>query len=368
MNRVPPAFEATSATTVRQDGVELLSFHGCGYLGLAHEESVVRAAREALERYGVSGLASRETSGNLDLHERLEEQLAEFLGVEAALVTPDGYLSDLAVLAVLGANTDVAIHDADAHASLVDAADLAGLERYPYAGGEMNHAMALLDRFKDDAPVVLTDGVFAMHGRLAPVPELLRALPTGGVVVLDDAHGIGVLGARGRGTLEAFALNDERLVVTGSLGKAIGSGGGFVAGTHAHVAAVRRNAATFVGTTALAPPLAAAASRALEVIDEEPERLERLRANTGQLHRTARRVDLRSSGTFMPVLRIELPTFEDARRLSSALHVEGIFVPAVRYPGVDSDGLVRIAVTSEHTAEEIRRLEEALERHLPAGE
>ena len=368
MNRTPPAFEATTATTVRQDGIELLAFHGCGYLGLAHDDRVTNAAAAALQRFGTSGLASRGTSGNLDLHERLEVQLAEFLGVEAALVTPDGYLADLAAISALSRDTRIAIVDGDSHPSLVDAATLAGLEQYPYADGDMNHAAALLDRFKGEAPLVLTDGAFAMHGRLAPVNELLRYLPTGGIVVVDDSHGVGVLGRRGRGTSEAFALRDDRLLLTGSLGKALGAGGGFLAGTAEHVARVRSEAASFVGTTALAPPLAAAASRALEVIDEEPDRMERLRANTGQLHRSARRIGLRSTGTFLPVLRIELPTFEDARRVSASLHVEGIFVPAIRYPGANADGLLRVAVTSEHTSSEIRRLEEALMRHLPSDE
>ncbi|MEM1452559.1 MAG: pyridoxal phosphate-dependent aminotransferase family protein [Planctomycetota bacterium] len=367
MNRRAPAFEATSATTVRQDGIDLLAFHGCGYLGLAHDPRVVEAAGDALGRYGASGLASRNTSGSLDLHERLEERLADFLDVEAALVVPDGYLADLATVAALASRVHVALHDADAHASLVDAARASGMERFDYGEGDMSHAMALLDRFKDARPLVLTDGVFAMHGRLASAAELLRFLPDDGVLLVDDSHGVGVLGPHGRGTLETFGLSDERIVLTGSLGKALGSGGGFVAGARETIEAIRGSSASFAGTTALAPPLAAAALAALEIVESEPARRERLTANTGQLHRSARRVGLRSSGTFMPVLRIELETVQAARELSAALHVEGIYAPAIRYPGSEGDGVVRAAVTSEHTAAEIRRLEETLARHLPGG-
>ena len=365
MKRSTQAFEATTATTVRWDGIDLLGFHGCGYLGLAHDPRVTGAAREAIERYGVSGLASRNTSGNFDLHERLEQHLADFLGLEAALVVASGYLADLALVAALANQAQIALHDADAHPSLIDAARVAGLERFDYGPGDVTHAMALLDRFKDARPIVLTDGPFAMHGRLAPVAELLRYLPDEGVLLVDDSHGIGVLGHNGRGTLESFGIEDERIIVTGSLGKAIGSGGGFIAGPSATIEAVRHNAPSFIGTTALSPPLVAAAIAALEVIESEPERLERLRANTGQLHRSARRAGLRSSGTFLPILRIELPTHDDARRLSAALHVEGIFAPAISYPGAGAGGLVRAAVTSEHTAAEIRRFEETLVRHLP---
>lgn len=377
MIRRTPAFEATSARYVTADGIDLLAFHGCGYLGLGHEERVLRAASGALSRYGASALASRNTSGTLDLHERLEIRLAEFLGLEAALVLADGYLADLAIVSALAERArahpnvrgeGVALLDAEDHPSLVDAARLAGLRTMDYGAGDLTRAVALLDAQKDQQPIVLTDGVFAMHGRLAAVGDLLRHLPEGGSLVVDDCHGVGVLGEHGRGTLEAFGIDDPRVVVTGSLAKALGSSGGFIAGTAEHIEAVRSSSAAFITTTALSPPLAAAALSALEILESEPERLERLRANTGQLHRSARRVGLRSSGTFMPILLIPFEDFTEARRVSAALHIEGIFAPAIRYPGAPSGGLIRAAVTSEHTAADIRRLEEGLSRHLRTPE
>jgi len=374
VNRAVPAFEATTATTVRRDGIELLSFHGCGYLGLAHDPRVVEAAREALGRYGASGLASRATSGTLDLHERLEERIAEFVGTESAAVVPDGYIADFAAVTALGRERDTALIDADAHPSLVDAARLAGFDPIDYGAGDMMRAVALLDRASGQNVILLTDGVFAMNGRLAPVAELSRHLPPEGVMVVDDCHGTGVLGERGAGTVESFGLHDERIVITGSLAKALGSGGGFIGGTAEQIGRIRATATTYVGATSLSPPLAAAALAAIDVIESEPARLERLRANTGALHRSARRLGLRSSGTFLPILRLPFDSDEDARRVSAALHVEGIFAPAIRYvdslPGPDGAppaprGIIRLAVTSEHTAEELRRLEETLARHLP---
>lgn len=368
MNRQTPAIGATTARTVEIDGVELLGFHGCGYLGLAHEPAVVDAAREALSRHGTSALASRRTSGNLELHERLESRLAEFMGSEAALVLEDGFLADLAALQGLsGRGHDLALLDADAHSSLVAGASLSGVERFDYGAGDVNRMVALLDRFAERLPLVLTDGVFGMHGRLAPVPEILRHLPGGSLLVMDDSHGIGALGERGRGTLDAFGAPLENVVVTCSMAKALGAAGGFLAGPSEVIESVRRGAEAFTTTTGLSPPSAAAALAALEVVDSEPQRLERLRANTGQLHRTARRVGLRSTGTFLPILRIEFEDEAHARRLSAALHVEGIFAPAMRYPSISSAGLVRIAVTSEHTAHDLKRLEDALVRHLPAA-
>ncbi len=373
MKRELPALSATGATSVQVDGVDLLSFHGCGYLGLAHDPRVRAAAAESIERFGLSGLASRNTSGNLELHERLEQRLAEFLGTEAALVLADGYLADIAAAQALARDAErgglerapVALHDDDVHPSILDALASSGFRAFGYGAGDMSHALALLDLHKDGAPLVATDGAFAMHGRLAPAAELLRHLPPNAHLLIDDSHGVGVLGRSGRGVIELFGLDDPRIVLTGSLAKALGSGGGFVAGSADTVEAVRRRTSSFASTTALSPPLAAAALTSLDLIDAEPERLERLRANIGQLHRSARRVGLRSTGTFLPVLRIPTESEDAARRLSSALHVEGIFAPAIRYHGASEQGLVRCAVTSEHTAAELRRLEEALVRHLP---
>jgi 7-keto-8-aminopelargonate synthetase-like enzyme len=373
VRRELPALSATGATSVQVDGVDLLSFHGCGYLGLAHDPRVRAAAAEAIERYGLSGLASRNTSGNLELHERLEVRLAEFLGTEAALAVADGYLADIAAAQALARDPrgsgqgpePIALHDDDVHPSILDALASAGFRAFGYGAGDMSHALALLDLHKDGAPLVATDGAFAMHGRLAPAAELLRHLPPGAHFLIDDSHGVGVLGRSGRGVIELFGLEDPRIILTGSLAKALGSGGGFVAGSADMVEAVRRRTSSFAGTTALSPPLAAAALTSLDLIDAEPERLERLRANVGQLHRTARRVGVRSTGTFLPVLRIVTESEDAARRLSSALHVEGIFAPAIRYHGATEQGMVRCAVTSEHTAAELRRLEDALVRHLP---
>lgn len=368
MNRERPALGATTARTVELDGVELLAFHGCGYLGLAHDPQVREDAVAALSRNGSSGLASRRTSGNLEIHERLESRLSEFMGTEAALVLEGGYIADLAALQGLGARGhEVALLDADAHPSLVDGAKLGEFERFDYGAGDVNRAVALMDRHAHRSPLILTDGVFGMHGRLAPIPELLRHLPESGLLLVDDSHGVGVLGGRGRGSIEVFAAPLDRVVITSSLSKALGSSGAFIAGSADVIESIRRGAEAFTATSALAPPAAAAALAALSLLESEPERLERLRANTGQLHRTARRIGLGSTGTFLPILRIQFPDEIDARRLSSALHVDGIFAPALCYPGSESGGTVRIAVTSEHTAHDLRRLEEALIRHLPGS-
>ena len=360
-----PVVERRTATRVVVDGEERLAFAGCDYLGLAHDERVVRAAQEAMVKFGVSAGASRSTSGTLDEHVLLEEALAEFIGTEAALVTVDGYIADLAVVRGLGDRAAAILLDADAHPSLVDAARLVDVPRFDYGAGDLNRAHALLDRHVDEGVLGLTDGVFPQNGRIAPTNELLRHLPTEGVLVLDDSHMLGVLSERGRGSLEVHGLDDPHIVVTASLGKALGAGGGVVAGSAANIARIRERAEPFVASSALSPSATAAARAALDALASEPERVERLRANTGALHRMARRLGLAPRGTYLPILRLEADDAATVEGLVDSLGEHGVFTPVLRYPGMTSAAGLRLTVCSEHTAEDLARLERALDGALP---
>ncbi len=356
--------ESRDARTLTLDGRELLAFHGCGYLGLAQHPAVLEAARQSLAE-GLSTGASRETTGNHHAHERLEEALAEFLGVEATLLTTDGYLADLAALQALADRVSVAVVDADAHPSLVDAARASGRTIVDYGPGDVGRARVLIERHGADGVAVLTDGAFTMQGRCAPAAELLELLPADGVLVVDDSHAFGVLGDGGRGSLEANGLGDPRLVLTASLAKALGVAGGFVAGSAALIARVRNRADAYLGTTPIPPCLAAAALAALDVVQREPERRERLTANAALLHQLGRRLGLRRSAVPLPVLSLPVPSDEEGALITAELHDRGIFVPHVHYPGAPEAGALRIAVTSEHDASDLRRLEEALAELVP---
>lgn len=360
-----PLIEARTARTVTVDGRELLAFAGCDYLGLAVDPRVLAALAETAARTGLSASASRETSGAFAAHERLEAALAEFLGTESALLATDGYAADLALLQGLADRVEVALVDADAHTSLFDAARLAGIEAQDFGKGDLMRAHALVDRNRDRGLVVLTDGVFTMQGRLAAANELLRMLPYDeSWLVIDDSHALGVLSDRGRGTLEVYGLEDARLVVTGSLAKALGVPVGFLAGSHDVLSRVRRRSDLHVGSTAVAPPLAAAALAALDALQAEPERLERLHANTRQLHQIGRRLGRPLRGSFLPVLPLAIDGAAEGARVHAALRDRGLFVPYVRYPAAASEGVLRLAVTSEHTAADLRRLEEELREVL----
>ena len=357
----PARVGARTATTVTIGGRELLAFAGCDYLGLACDGRLRSAAVEELARTGLSTGASRATTGHHVVHERLEEALAEFLGVESALVLADGYLADLALVQGLADRVDVLLLDADAHPSLDDAARWTGRERHDFGAGDLNRALALIDRHRSGGIAVLTDGVFPQQGRIAAANELLRMLPRSEAwLVVDDSHALGVLAATGRGTLELHGIEDPRVVVTFSMGKALGAGGGAIAGSHAVLARVRRRSDALIGSTALPPALAAAALAGLDVLQREPERLERLHANTAWLHRIGRGLGLEPRGSFLPVLQLPVRDAEEGERRARALADRGLLVPFVQYPGTPGEGVLRATVGSEHTAADLRRLEDAL--------
>jgi 7-keto-8-aminopelargonate synthetase-like enzyme len=386
--REPVLVERRSATrgvvrdVAAEGGVECTLFAGCDYLGLSQHPDVRAAASDAALRLGTSVGASRETSGSSSLHRALEAALAAFLGTEAALVVEDGYIADLAVARgltsgvgqrIVAPDVGAVLVDSDAHTSLLDAARLTGLEVRTFTGDDLTRAHALLDRHADGTVLVLTDGVFTGNGRLARTDHLLRILPPGGSLVVDDSHALGVLRERGRGTLEVYGISDQRLVITASLAKSIGAAGGMLAGSEERVERVRRGAAPYVASTALNPPSAAAALAAVGILAREPERVERLTANTGALHRMARRLGLVPRGTFLPVLRLGVDAADEAGQgiapgatlpaLQRALRVSGVFAPVIDYPG-QAGAQMRLTVCSEHTSDDLAQLEALLAEHL----
>jgi len=363
MPRLP--IETTTPCTVTLQGEELLAFQGCDYLGLAHHPEVLQAAREGLGG-GLSAGASRETTGHRPVYDQLEEALAELLGVEAALVTSSGYLADLAALQGLAAPGAVAIADADAHPALFDAARAARLDVHDHGPGDLTRAHALLDRFGASGALLLTDGVYPLQGRLAQLQELTRVLPEHAHLVVDDSHGLGVLGPRGAGSAAYWDVHDARLVLTASLGKALGVAGGVVAGSASVIARVRARSEAYVGSTPLPPHLAGAALAAVDVLTREGKRRERLRANCIALQGLGARLGIEPKDPPLPVLALPVEDELDGRRVQLGLRAAGLFAAHVHYPGAPSAGVVRLAVNAEHGAADLRRLEETLAAIYPA--
>ncbi|HTF87162.1 MAG TPA: pyridoxal phosphate-dependent aminotransferase family protein [Planctomycetota bacterium] len=359
------AIEASSARTIVVGSIEYVYFGGCNYLALAHEPRVVAALREGAARYGISSGAARETTGNVRDHEELEREIANALDFEDALLLPEGACASLALGESLQGEFPAAIIDHESHPTLVHAARTSATSLAIYTS--VDAAVASI-RAADGTLAVWTDGVFPSAGRAAPLGALLAALPAGrGLLVVDDCHGFGVLGRRGRGSVEAEGLRDPRLVVIGTLSKALGTYGGFVAGTRAVIARVRRRSAVYAGTTPLPPALAVAARAALAIHVGEPERhaayaksVRRFRERMGQL-------GLSIGSLEFPVFAFELDPPERMRRVHEFALREGLFLPLIRYAGGGAHGFFRIVWNAAHTEADLNRLSDVLRRALESA-
>lgn len=356
-----PPFELVSPAVVARDGHPLLSFAGCNYLGLAQDPRVLRAAQDALARYGLSTSASRQTSGNTLEHDALEREVASFLGFEGALLTPDGYTANLAAAQALARDHRIALLDERAHQSLRDAARVAGMAIATYTHLDPLDAARMIRELRGEGVVLMTDGVFATNGSIAPLTQLLAAIPSEGCTLLvDDCHGFCVLGRDGRGTLDHFGINDPRVRFTTTLAKGLGCSGGVVCGPSTWTEFARRSSSAAVCTTPAPPPSIAGARRALDLIQHEPIRFDRVRHNTDLIRDALACAGYETHEHPIPVFAIWQRDEEQTRTLAQGLLDRGIFIPASVYPGGPAPVYLRISVTAEHTPEQIGALRAAL--------
>ncbi|MFT4648192.1 MAG: 8-amino-7-oxononanoate synthase [Glaciecola sp.] len=351
---------AKTATTVTLGSKQLLSFVGTDYLGLAHHAKVREAATQAFADYGLSASASRITTGSCTPHEHLEEALAEFLGLESAVLLPSGGQANLALMESLTDSLDVILLDADAHPTLVHSARINGARRLDYGPGDGPRLMALLDRFRNDRLLVVTDSVFPTSGRLAPLADIVRDMPSDGLLLVDESHSLGVVDAQGRGAVHAFGLPAGQVVVSLSLAKALGAFGGALAGPASLIQTIKRRSETYATTTPIPPAIAAAALASLSILQTEPQRVQRLHRNIQKLHVLGSIWGRQPKGTFLPVLNRTFADEKMGRRISAELLRRGIYVPFTQYPGTPLGGSLRFSISSEHTDEQMARLAEAL--------
>ncbi|HEY8494503.1 MAG TPA: 8-amino-7-oxononanoate synthase [Myxococcota bacterium] len=353
------------APRMEVDGREALLFAGSNYLDLAAHPELCEAAARAARDWGCAAGGSRLISGNLALHEELEQELAAFLGVEAALVFSTGYQANLGVVPALVGPGDAVVSDELVHASIIDGCRLSRAAVHVFAHGD---AEALEERLAALAPahrriLVVLDGVYSMDGDRAPLaPMLAAARRHGALVLLDDAHGIGCLGAGGRGSaeLEGVPLAEVDVLV-GTLGKALGSFGAFVAGSAALRELLVNAARSFIFTCALAPPQVAAARAALRLVEREPWRREQLQRNAARLRAglAARGISTAPSDTHIVPVRIG----DNARTMAvcEALLDAGFYAQGIRHPSVP-EGTARLRITpmATHRPEEIDALVDAI--------
>ena len=365
--RTRRTLEGPQAANVVVDGAALANFSSNDYLGFANDARLREAAHRAIDAMGVGAGASPLVSGHTRLHDEAEQRFAAFCAMPRALLFGSGYAANLGILAALGdANAEI-FSDELNHACLIDGARLsrAKVTRYPHAD---THALsAALAASGATTRIVATDAVFSMDGDIAPVPEILALCERHDAwLVLDDAHGMGVLGARGHGTLEHFAVASRRVVYMATLGKALGGYGAFVAAPEQAVEWILQRARTYIFSTALPPMMAAVAMRALELIDEDAARVAALRERIAQFRAGCARAGVPVSASRTAIHPILLGDAARAVAASRALAARGFWVPAIRPPSVpDGTSRLRVSLCATHEAQQVDALVRALADCVP---
>jgi 8-amino-7-oxononanoate synthase len=360
--------ESPQGPRIVVDGREYLAFCSNDYLGLANHPRIVEAAIDAALRHGVGEGASHLLSGHSVVHERLEGKLAEFVEMPRALLFSSGYQANIGAITALVGPEDAIFSDALNHASLIDGVRLSRshVVRYPHADfGFLGKALA---DSRARTRLVVTDGVFSMDGDIAPLPALLELCERHDAwLLVDDAHGFGVLGPGGRGSPAHFGLRSPRIVYVGTLGKAAGVAGAFVAGAAEVVETVLQGARTYIYTTAGPALLAAAVEASLQLIREEEWRRERLRQLIGAFKRQLEGTEAVLAPSDTPIQPLIVGGNSEAVAASAALRERGILVPAIRPPTVpEGTARLRVSLSAAHGEGDVTRLAAALREVCPS--
>ena len=337
------------------------------YLGLTSHPEVKQATVEAAVQYGSGCAGSRFLNGNLDLHVRLEERLAEFLGYEAAVVFATGFQANLGALSSLIARRDVAFLDQLDHACIIDGARLSFGKMRKFRHNDLEDLEAKLRQTPaESGKLIVVDGVFSMEGDLADLPGLVDIKERHGArLMVDDAHGIGVLGAHGRGTAEHFGVEGKVDLVMGTFSKALATVGGFLAAEAGVIEFIRHNARSLIFSAALPAPNAAAALKALEILEREPERCRRVCELADHMKRELSILGFNTLESVTPIVPIEVGDDLTAFRMTQLLFDQGVFVNPVISPAVPPGrAMLRTSYMATHTEEQ---LETALEAIAKAG-
>lgn len=361
--RVRRIVESPQSIDIAVDGQRYLSFCSNDYLGLAQHPAVVASFQQAAARYGVGSGASHLITGHNRAHHVLEEELAAFTGRPRALLFSTGYMANLGVISALLRRHDVVIEDRYNHASLLDGALLAQakLRRYPH--GDMFALRNILENRTKDNTLIVSDGVFSMDGDIAPLPQLASAAKEHQAwVMIDDAHGIGVLGATGRGTVEHFGLQMDAIpILVGTFGKALGTFGAFVAGSEELIETLIQTARSYIYTTAVPPAVAEATRTSLHLVTEEAWRREHLHDLAQYFCQSAQQLALPVIPSGTPIIPFIVGDANAALQLSENLRQRGILIPAIRPPTVPtSSSRLRISLSAAHSRAHIDRLLAAL--------
>ncbi len=358
----PRTLEGPTGARARFDGRDVINLASNNYLGLANHPRMNAAASSAAAELGAGTGAVRTIAGTMTMHEELERRFAEFKHAEDALMFQSGFTANAGTVAAVLDKEDVIVSDRLNHASIIDGARLSRAEIKVFDHKDAQHADELLAETARPGrrQLLITDGVFSMDGDIAPLPDLVEvAERRGAIMMIDDAHASGVLGKGGAGTVDHFGLHGRVDIQVGTLSKAIGVLGGFIAGPRALIEWLVNRGRPFLFSTSAPPAVVAACIEALDIIADEPDRLERLWDNTRAFKDGLRELGFDTGASETPITPVVTEDEEATQTFARRLFEEGVFTPAIVYPTV-AKGLARVRtiVTAEHTHED---LDEALE-------
>ncbi|WP_290700405.1 8-amino-7-oxononanoate synthase [Amphritea sp.] len=345
------------------DGKACLAFCSNDYLGLANHPDVIAALKNGADLYGVGGGASHLVNGHSQAHHALEEELAEFTGRPRALLFSTGYMANIGAINALIDKRDAVFQDRVNHASLLDAGLLSGARFQRFLHNDSDNLTSRLQRTEARRKLVVCDGVFSMDGDLAELPAICKtAADHNAWVMVDDAHGLGCIGKQGRGTVDHFSLGSDQVqVLMGTLGKAFGTSGAFVAGSEELIETLVQHARTYIYTTSMSPAIAEATRASLKLVQQDEWRREKLNHLIVRFRNGCEQLGLPLMDSPTPIQPIMVGEADRAMAISAALEAKGIFIGAIRPPTVPQGAArLRVTLSATHTDEQLDRLLDAL--------
>lgn len=348
-------FESSIGNFIRSEGCEYSYFAGNNYLGLANHPDLIEAAVQGTKKYGLNFSASRQTTGTSTIHLELEKQLAGFKNRDDAVIYASGYMGNKILLNSFKGEYDAIFIDQSAHSSIIDAipADASVVCFYEHCNA--NDLESLIGQHKSTRPLVITDGIFALTGEIAPLDKIYPIVKNNnGLLIVDDAHATGVLGKNGRGTPEYFDLEDApNIFQTETMSKAIGVYGGFIAANKEIIQRIREKSPVYGASTALPPPLVSGAIAAIKLITEHPELRERLHNNSARIRAGFNELGFLTTNSCAPVIPILFSNPQNASDLSDFLKDNQIIAPFVNYPVKTAQSIIRVTASAAHTKQQI---------------
>ena len=356
--------ESAQENTVRIGGREVIMLGSNNYLGLTNHPRVKEAAKLALDKYGTGCAGSRFLNGTLDIHLELEEKLARLVGKEAALVFSTGMMVNLGAIFALVGRNDTVIVDRTDHASIIDGTRLSFGQVKKYRHNDMASLAHTLDVCTTDGKLIVVDGVFSMHGDIAKIPEILDlAERHNAVLMIDDAHGVGVLGAQGRGTANHFGVTERVPLIMGTFSKSLASVGGFIAADKDTIHFIQHIARSLIFSASMPPASVASVSVAIDVMIEEEWRLKQLWRNTAVMMERLQDAGFDTGPSNTPIIPAVIGEDLMAFQMCGRLFEEGVFVNPVVSPAVEKGGaLIRLSLMATHTEDEVHRAMDIMTR------